>query len=59
MHDWCLVAEIDIFEGKNEGLLLIETEFQDGLQAPSFLPPSWFGVDVTGNPAYKNTLLAK
>jgi adenylate cyclase len=52
MHDWCLVAKIDNFEGENEGLLLIETEFQDGLQAPSFQPPSWFGVDVTGNPAY-------
>lgn len=54
-----LVAEVDIFSGANEGLILIETEFQDERQAASFQPPPWFGVDVTGDPAYKNALLAK
>lgn len=53
------IAEIDIFSGENEGLILIEIEFNDESQASSFQAPDWFGVDVTGNPAYKNQHLAK
>lgn len=54
-----LVAELDVFAESNDGLLLVEVEFPTVDAANAFIPPDWFGEDVSLNPAYKNTFLAK
>jgi CYTH domain-containing protein len=37
---------------------LIEVEFDDADQADSFMPPIWFGPDVTGDEGYDHTAMA-
>jgi len=54
---WCDV-EIDIFEGKLDGLTLVEIEFPSEEDAKSFVAPDWFGVDVTEEFKYSNFSLA-
>lgn len=53
-----LTAELDVFHGSHEGLLLVEVEFPDTEAANSFVPPSWFGDDVSADPCYRNSFLA-
>ena len=57
--DCGLTAELDIFHGGNEGLRLVEVEFPDTATADAFTPPAWFGADVSTNPRYRNSSLAK
>lgn len=52
------IAEIDIYDGKLKGLILVEVEFQSIRDATSFVPPKWFGRDVTEDARYKNRSLA-
>nr|WP_320193913.1 CYTH domain-containing protein [uncultured Desulfobacter sp.] len=54
-----LTAEIDEFSGALSGLLLCEVEFGDETQARAFVPPQWFGADVTEDDRYKNKSLAE
>lgn len=54
-----LTAEIDEFSGPFSGLLLCEVEFGDPVQARAFVPPQWFGADVTEDDRYKNKSLAE
>nr|WP_320015891.1 CYTH domain-containing protein [uncultured Desulfobacter sp.] len=54
-----LTAEIDEFSGALAGLLLCEVEFDDQAQAIAFVPPQWFGADVTEDGRYKNKSLAE
>lgn len=54
-----LTAEIDEFSGALAGLLLCEVEFDDQAQARAFVPPQWFGADVTEDGRYKNKSLAE
>jgi len=54
-----LVAELDVFHGHHEGLLLVEVEFPDTQTADSFVPPEWFGDDVSDNPIYRNSFLSQ
>jgi len=54
-----LTAEIDEFSGALAGLLLCEVEFDDQAQAGAFVPPQWFGADVTEDERYKNKSLAE
>lgn len=54
-----LTAEIDQFSGDLAGLLLCEVEFGDEAQAGAFVPPRWFGADVTLDSRYKNKSLAE
>ena len=58
IHDG-LTAELDIFEGKFAGMLLVEVEFDSVEQANSFTPPEWFGQDVTRDGRYHNSYLSK
>ena len=51
-------AELDIFSGRYEGLMLVEVEFETEEQAKAFLPPDWFGKDVTFSGEYQNSRLA-
>ena len=53
-----LTAELDVFHGSLEGLLLVEVEFPNTKAANSFVPPSWFGDDVSADPCYRNSFLA-
>ena len=48
--------ELDLFDDRD--LRLVEVEFQSVEEAEAFVPPAWFGEDVTGNPAYSNDVLA-
>lgn len=54
-----LTAELDEFSGEYDGLLLAEVEFQTKEEAESFLPPDWFGRDVTFSGEYQNSRLSQ
>lgn len=53
-----LTAEVDLYEGELEGLMTTEVEFPSLAEAEAFLPPAWFGKDVSAEKAYKNTALS-
>lgn len=54
-----LTAELDIFDGSLNGVLLVEVEFADEDAANHFTPPDWFGEDVTLDPRYHNSNMSK
>lgn len=54
-----LTIELDVFGGAYEGLVLAEVEFPTESEAMSFVPPSWFGEDVTFTRSYQNSLLSQ
>lgn len=51
--------ELDVFEGVYKGLYLAEVEFPSEEEANAFLPPSWFGEDVTFSAKYHNSTMSK
>ena len=51
-------CELDIYHGYLEGLLTVEVEFGSEDEAKAFVPPEWFGREVTGVVAYANASLA-
>ena len=53
-----LTIELDLFEGVYQGLALVEVEFSNQEDAESFVPPAWFGNDVTFSGEYQNSRLA-
>lgn len=53
-----LTIELDIFEGKFNGLIIAEVEFPCLEQANSFVPPHWFKEDVTFSKEYHNAYLS-
>lgn len=53
-----LTVELDLFEGELKGLILAEVEFPDVETAETFLPPDWFGEDVTFSGQYHNSYLS-
>jgi adenylate cyclase len=42
-----LAAEIDVFHGPLEGLVMVEVEFPSEEARARFVPPDWFGRDVS------------
>lgn len=52
-----LTWEIDVFTGENAGLVIAEIELRDEHQR--FELPSWVGAEVTGQPQYYNSYLAR
>ena len=52
-HLW----EVDVFHGKNEGLLLAEIELDHAEAA--FLKPDWIGEEVTNQKEYYNAYLSQ
>ena len=54
-----LTAELDVFHGKLDSLMLVEVEFDSIEAANAFVPPSWFGEDVTFSNKYHNCNLSK
>lgn len=53
-----LTIELDVFEGDLAPLKLAEVEFPDEVTANNFIPPEWFGEDVTFSTKYHNSNLA-
>ena len=51
--------ELDIFEGRFEGLVLAEVEFAGEEEALSFTAPEWFGEDVTFDGRYHNSSMSR
>ena len=54
-----LLIELDVFEGKFEGLYLAEVEFSSEEDADAFTPPDWFGEDVTLDGTYHNSRMSQ
>ena len=50
--------ELDIYSGKHRGLIVAEVEFPSVEKANEFIPPEWFGEDITKDKSYKNMMLA-
>ncbi len=53
-----VVAELDRYEGRLAGLAVVEVEFADRSAADGFVPPSWFGAELTGLKGWSNAALA-
>lgn len=51
--------ELDVFGGALAPLLLAEVEFETEDDANSFVPPDWFGEDVTFSTEYHNSVLSR
>ena len=54
-----LTAELDVFEGVLSALTLVEVEFDSVEEANAFVPPEWFGEDVTYDSRYHNSTLSQ
>ncbi len=54
-----LVAEVDLYAGPLDGLATVEVEFPDRETAESFVPPDWFGEELTGDHRWSNAALAR
>lgn len=54
-----LTIELDIFEGKFDGLCIAEIEFESIEDAESIIPPTWFEKDVTYENTYHNSEMSK
>lgn len=54
-----LIAEVDVFHGHLEGLVMVEVEFPSEEAAKTFEPPPWFGHDMTVIPEYKNAIMSQ
>jgi CYTH domain-containing protein len=54
-----VVAEVDVYGGAHDGLLVAEVEFPTEDAAAAFEAPDWFGEEVTGRPQWKNANLAR
>ena len=54
-----LTAELDIFEGRLAHLVLLEVEFPtERKMSNTFIPPAWFGEDVTFSGKFHNSYLS-
>ncbi len=42
-----IMYEIDVFQGELNGLVLVDVEFKSHKEKSTFVPPVWFGADVT------------
>lgn len=52
-------VEVDVFGGELDGLLLAEVEFESVEASRAFVPPDWFGAEVTDDERYRNAALAR
>jgi len=53
-----VVIDLDVFGGDFKGHLTAEVEFKNEEDSKNFVPPDWFGEDLTGDERYKNQNLA-
>lgn len=57
--DCGLTAELDLFEGRLTGLTMVEVEFPDEKSSDEFVPPTWFGKDLSSDKHFTNYHLSK
>ena len=53
------MIEIDVYSGRNAGLVVAEVEFDDERECARFQPPDWFAAEVSGKSRYSNVRLAR
>jgi adenylate cyclase len=53
------LAEVDLYAGELSGLCTAEVEFDSEDDASTFVPPGWFGREVTGEHEWSNAALAR
>jgi CYTH domain-containing protein len=53
------IAELDLFDGDLSGRRIVEVEFDSDGAAHAFVPPTWFGREVTDDRRYTNASLAR
>jgi adenylate cyclase len=51
--------EVDIYRGRNHGLIVAEVEFPTLASYRQFKAPPWFGREITGQRKYSNVRLAR
>jgi CYTH domain-containing protein len=51
-------GELDVFHGALQGLVFVEVEFADTQEAQAFVPPEWFGENVSDDHRYSNSFLS-
>ena len=49
------MIELDVFEGVHAPLIMAEVEFPNEKAATNYIPPEWFGEDVTNDGRYHNS----
>ncbi len=54
-----VVTDLDVYGGSLQGLCTAEVEFASEEDARSFVPPPWFGRDLTEEPGWDNASLAR
>lgn len=57
-EDYTLTIELDVFDAPFAPLILAEVEFGSKEAAEAFLPPEWFGEEVTYHKEYHNSYMA-
>lgn len=57
-EDYTLTIELDVFDKPFAPLVMAEVEFGSKDAAEAFLPPDWFGEEVTYNKEYHNSYMA-
>lgn len=53
-----LIADLDIFSEPGE-LVMVEVEFPSKEAADAFVPPAWFGEEVTFSKEYHNSYMSR
>ncbi len=53
------IAQIDVYKGKLEGLIIVEVEFDTRLDAHYFRPPTWFGEELSHDKRYREKNLVR
>jgi adenylate cyclase len=51
-------VEVDVYQGKNTGLMVAEVEFPDRSSRQSFRKPNWLGAEISGRKEFSNRALA-
>lgn len=51
-------AEVDLYSAAHAGLQVVEVEFPENADPDDFVPPPWFGRDVTDDARFSNADLA-
>ena len=51
--------ELDVFDPPFAPLVLAEVEFPSEEEAGRFLPPDWFGMEVTYDPSFTNAAMSR
>lgn len=54
-----IYISVDVYSGNLTGLAVAEVEFGSVEESEKYVPPSWFGADITSDKRYKNANLEK